>query len=107
MLTSAAPVTEAVIHVYDKLANQAVRHILQEVGILDELENHIYVNSAIFNPSKSFDQNKNAILVENKLVCTYDMKHPSTGLVYDMTDVETHMDAVMHRRDKMSRYPIL
>ena len=107
MLTSAAPVTEAVIHVYDALANQAVRHILQELNILDELENHIYVNSSIFNPSKSFDQNKNAILVENKLVCTYDMKHPSTGLTYDTTDVGMHMDAVRHRRDVMSRYPIL
>lgn len=107
MLTSAAVVTEAAYHVYMVLANQAARHILQEIGILEDLDNRIYINSAIYNPSKSSDQNKNAILVEDKFVCTFDMKHPSTGLVYDMTDVDMHMDAVRHRRDKMSRYPIL
>lgn len=107
MLTSAAVVTEAAYHVYNALANQASRHILQELGILEDLENRIYINSAIYNPSKSSDQNRNAILVEDKFVCTYDMRHPSTGLVYDMTDVDMHMDAVRHRRDKMSRYPIL
>lgn len=107
MLTSAAVVTEAAYHVYMVLANQAARHILQEIGILDMLDNRIYINSAIYNPSKSSDQNKNAILVEDKFVCNFDMKHPSTGLTYDMTDIEMHMDAVRHRRDRMSRYPIL
>ena len=107
MLTSAAVVTEAAYHVYMVLANQAARHILQEIGILDMLDNRIYINSAIYNPSKSSDQNKNAILVEDKFVCNFDMKHPSTGLTYDMTDIEMHMDAVRRRRDRMSRYPIL
>ena len=107
MLTSAAVVTEAAYHVYMALANQTARHILQEVGILDMLDNRIYINSSIYNPSKSSDQNKNAILVEDKFVCNFDMKHPSTGLTYDMTDVDMHMDAVRHRRDRMSRYPIL
>ena len=107
MLTSAAVVTEAAYHVYMVLANQVARYILQELGLLEELDNRIYVNSNIYNPSKSSDQNNNAILVENKFVCTFDMKHPVTGLVYDMTEAQMHMDAVRHRRDKKSRYPIL
>ena len=107
MLTTAAAVTESAYHIYMIMANQVARHILQELGILEMLDNRIYVNSSIYNPSKSSDQNKNAILVEDKFVCTFDMKHPSTGLVYDTTDIGLHMDAVRHRRDWMTRYPIL
>lgn len=107
MLTSAVVVPEVVHHTYNPLANQATRHILQELGILEMFGNHVDVRSAIFNPSKSFNENNKPKIAENKVVCTYDMKHPSTGLIYDMTDVDLHMDAVRHRRDKMSRYPIL
>ena len=107
MLTTAAAVTESAYHIYMIMANQVARHILQELGILEMLDNRIYVNSSIYNPSKSSDQNENAILVEDKFVCKFDMKHPSTGLVYDTTDVGLHMDAVRHRRDWMTRYPIL
>lgn len=107
MLTTAAAVRESAYHIYMIMANQVARHILQELGILEMLDNRIYVNSSIYNPSKSSDQNQNAILVEDKFVCNFDMKHPSTGLAYDTTDVSLHMDAVRHRRDWMERYPIL
>ena len=107
MLTTAVAVGESAYHIYMVMANQVARHILQELGILEMLDNRLYINSSIYNPSKSSDQNKNAILVEDKFVCNFDMKHPSTGLAYDTTDIGLHMDAVRHRRDWMSRYPIL
>lgn len=107
MLTTATAVSESAYHVYMVMANEVARHILQELGILEMLDNRIYINSNIYNPSKSSDQNKNAILVEDKFVCTYDMKHPATGLTYDTTDIGMHMDAVRHRRDWRTRYPIL
>ena len=107
MLTTAVAVGESAYHIYMVMANQVARHILQELGILEMLDNRLYINSSIYNPSKSSDQNRNAILVEDKFVCNFDMKHPSTGLAYDTTDIGLHMDAVRHRRDWMSRYPIL
>lgn len=107
MLTTAVAVGESAYHIYMVMANQVARHILQELGVLEMLDNRLYINSSIYNPSKSSDQNKNAILVEDKFVCTFDMKHPSTGLAYDTTDIGLHMDAVRHRRDWLTRYPIL
>jgi len=107
MLTTAHPVTEVVQHVYNVLANEACRHVLQELGILDEMDNHIYINSSLYNPSKSWDQNINPILVENKFTCTYDIRHASIGLAYETTSTQQHMDGAYHRRYKNFKDPIL
>ena len=106
MLTIAHPVTEVVQHVYNVLANEASRHILQELGILDEMDNHIYINSSLYNPSKSWDQNINPILVEDKFTCSYDIRHASLGLAYDTTTVQQHVDAAFHKRYRHFHNPV-
>ena len=107
MLTTAVQCTEIVTHIYNLLANQASRFVLQELGLLEMLDNHIYINSSLHNPSKSYDQNLNPILVENKFTCTFDIKHASTGLIWDNNTTRMYMDATRHRRDGYSRIPLL
>ena len=107
MLTTAHPVTEVVQHVYNVLANETCRHILQEIGILEEMDNHLYINSTLHNPSKSWDQNLNPILVEDRFVCTYDIRHASLGLTWDTTNVQQHTDSFLHKRYRNYKSPIL
>ena len=107
MLTTASVSTESVNHVFMPLANQVIRHILQEIGMLEYFDNKIYVNSALHNPSKSYDQNLNPILVEDKVKCIFDIKHSSLGLNWESTTVTQHMDGQFHRRDRLNRLPIL
>ena len=107
MLTTAVQCTEIVTHIYSLLANQASRFILQELGVLEHLDNHIYINSTLHNPSKSYDQNLSPILVEDKFTCVFDIKHTSMGLVWDNNTTSMHMDATRHRRDGYSRIPLL
>ena len=107
MLTTASVSTESVNHVFMPLANQVIRHILQEIGMLEYFDNKIYVNSALHNPSKSYDQNLNPILVEDKVKCVFDIKHSSLGLAWESTTVTQHMDGQFHRRDRLSTLPIL
>ena len=108
MLISSCGVSENIVHVIYPLASECSRKILSMLGLLEYMENHIYINSDFHGPSRSWkDQiSRRAILDEEKFEVNIKFNNNTTGLKWDVTSPGQHLDPAVHRRDTMSVEPL-
>ena len=108
MLISSSTISENIIHVWKPLADQMSRRVLQDLGILQYMENHIYVDSSYTGPSKSWRdiQSRHAILNEPGMYVNVKFNATPLGLKWDVTNPGQHMDPAIHRRDTMVENPL-
>lgn len=108
MLISSSTLSENVIHVWKPLADQMSRKILQDLGLLEYMQNHIYVDSNYTGPSKSWRdiQSRHAILNEPGMHVNMKFNSSPLGLKWDVTSPGQHMDPAIHRRDTLMTIPL-
>lgn len=108
MLVYNTSVEEAITHVYDVLASQVCRQMIQELGLTSLFENKIYINSFVRGPSKSHDHStKRPILNESNFKCDIKYNVNPFSLKWDSTIPGQHLDPMHHRRDTLNVKPLL
>lgn len=108
MLISSSTLSENIIHVWKPLADQMSRKILQDLGLLEYMQNHVYVDSNYTGPSKSWRdiQSRHAILNEPGMYVNMKFNSSPLGLKWDVTSPGQHMDPAIHRRDALTSIPL-
>lgn len=109
MLISSSTISENIIHVWKPLADQMSRKVLQDLGLLHYMKNHIYINSSYTGPSKSWRdiQTRHAILNEPGMTVNIKFNSNPIGLKYTSASPGQHMDPAIHRRDALIAHPLL
>ena len=108
MLISSSTLSENIIHVWKPLADQMSRKILQDLGLLEYMKNHVYINSSYTGPSKSWKdiQSRHAILNEPGMTVNIKFNSNPLGLKWGSSSPGQHMDPAIHRRDALVTKPL-
>lgn len=106
MLVYSTTINEIYTHIHEPIAGQVCRKMIYQLGIKDLIGNHLYFNSDIAGPSRSFSEKKLPILHENAFRCTIKYSTNPMGLKWDSTSVGQHMDPGLHRWDNMRTPPV-
>ena len=108
MLISSSTLSENIIHVWKPLADQMSRKVLQDLGLLEYMKNHVYINSSYTGPSKSWRdiQTRHAILNEPGMTVNIKFNSNPLGLKWSVTSPGQHMDPAIHRRDALITKPL-
>lgn len=61
-------VDESMIHIIEPVATQAVRYIVNRLGIYDMMQNNIHIVSDFKETSRTVDENNNPILLDNRVM---------------------------------------
>lgn len=106
MLVYSTTINEIFTHVHEKIAAQVCRKMIRELGLRDVFKNHLYFNSDVTAPSRSFNERRLPILHENAFRCSIKYSTNPIGLKWDSTSAGQHMDPGLHRWDVMRTPPV-
>ena len=106
MLTYSTTINEIYTHIHEVIAGQVCRKMIYELGLKDIIKNHLYINSEVSGPSRSYNEVRLPILRENEFRCSIKYSTNPFGLKWDSTTPGQHMDPSMHRADNMRTMPV-
>lgn len=106
MLVYSTTINEIFTHVHEKIAAQVCRKMIKQLGLKDVFKNHLYFNSDMTGPSRSYSEKRLPILHEDAFRCTIKYSTNPIGLKWDSTSAGQHMDPGLHRWDNMRTPPV-
>lgn len=106
MLLYSTTINEIFTHIHEKIASQVCRKMIGQLGLTDVFKNHLYFNSDVTGPSRSYSERRLPILHENAFRCSIKYSTNPFGLKWDSTTAGQHMDPGIHRWDNMRTPPV-